>query len=112
MKEVFSVYDLPNVPAVYAMFGGRETKYVSYVGLADNLKRRIIQHLVTRDSSIATRTSAVGLNPDYVTEVKWWEHPKFTDRNFLIASELMAFDVLQLALRSRGTTQEAAKQLY
>jgi len=71
-----------------------------------------MQHLVKRDSSIATGTSAVALNPDYVTEVRWWEHPDFSKRHVLEAAELVAFDVLDPALRSRGAIQEQAKQLY
>jgi excinuclease UvrABC nuclease subunit len=59
--KVSSISKLPNVPAVYVLFGGKERRrYVAYVGIADKLKRRIEQHLVTRDSSVATGTSATG----------------------------------------------------
>ena len=68
MKIVYSVYDMPRVPAVYAMYGGRNQKYVAYVGIGANLRRRIHQHLIGRDSSVATGTSASGINPDYITE--------------------------------------------
>jgi predicted GIY-YIG superfamily endonuclease len=113
MAIVSSISKLPNVPAVYVLFGGKEGKrYVVYVGIADKLKRRIAQHLITRDSSVATRTSAAGLNPDYVTELRWWEHQKFSDRNALIASELIAFDYFQPALRSRGNVPKIAAKLY
>jgi hypothetical protein len=95
------------------MYGGRShERYVAYVGVADKLKRRIIQHLVNRDSSIATGTSTVGLNPDYVTEVRWWEHESFSDRNALIAAELIAFQVLDPALRSRGRVPKKANEMY
>ena len=101
--KIASISELPNSPAVYAMYGGHDRmRFVAYVGVADKLKRRIIQHLVNRDSSVATGTSAVGLNPDYVTEVRWWEHPRFNDWNVLVAAELMAFEVFDPALRSRG----------
>jgi hypothetical protein len=86
--------------------------YVAYVGVAGKLKQRVIQHLVRRDSSVATGTSAVVLNPDYVTEIRWWEDSDFSDRNVLQAAELVAFDVLDPALRSRGGIQENAKALY
>ncbi len=113
VNEVFSIADLPSVSAVYALYGGQgRGLYVAYVGIADSLKRRIIQHLVSRDSSVATGTSAVGLNPDYVTEVRWWEHPEFSERHILEAAELVAFDVLNPALRSRGKVQEQARQWY
>jgi hypothetical protein len=112
-NTVSSVSELPNRPAVYALLGGRgRTLHVAYVGIAERLKVRITQHLVTRDSSVSTRTSAVGLNPDLVSEVRWWEHAEFADRNILVAAELVAFDVLDPVLRSRGATQAAARNLY
>jgi hypothetical protein len=113
MKNLSFISELPGVPAVYALYGGQgRGLYVAYVGVADSLKRRIIQHLVSRDSSVATGTSAVGLNPDYVTGVQWWEHSDFTERHVLEAAELVAFDVLDPSLRSRGNIQEKARQLY
>jgi hypothetical protein len=42
------------------------------------------------------------LNPDYVTELRWWEHPDFAERYVLEAAELVAYDMLNPALRSRG----------
>jgi len=113
MKTLTSISELPNTPAVYALYGGQgRGLYVAYVGVADALKRRIIQHLVSRDSSVATGTSAVGLNPDYVTEVRWWEHSEFVERHVLEAAELVAYDVLDPALSSRGNMRQKAKQLY
>jgi hypothetical protein len=112
MLRPSSISELPNVPAVYAMCGGRNRGlHTAYVGLADALRRRVFQHLVKRDSSVSTGTSAASLNPDYVTQVLWWEHPSFTERHVLEAAELIAFDVLNPALRSRGGIQEKAKQL-
>jgi hypothetical protein len=69
------------------------------------------QHLVKRDSSVVTGTTAVGLNPDHVREVDWWEHEGFSDRERLEAAELVAFDVFDPALRSRGRVREAAMAL-
>lgn len=112
-KQIVAISDLPNTPAVYAMYGGKARGlHVAYVGIANSLKRRVEQHLVRRDSSVATGTSAVCLNPDYVTEISWWEHPEFAERDVLEAAELVAFDVLEPALRSRGGITERAKQLY
>jgi hypothetical protein len=113
MIELTSISDLPNVPAVYAMFGGQgRSRYVAYVGLGSKLRGRIEQHLIRRDSSVTTGVSAVSLNPDFVTEVRWWEHPDFAKQDVLEASELVAFDVLEPALRSRGGITDRAKQLY
>jgi hypothetical protein len=111
--EIQSIAELPAVPAVYALYGGAgQGLYVAYVGIAGALRARIMQHLVNRDSSIATGTSAVGLNPDQVTEVRWWQHPEFVQRTVLEAAELVAFDVLDPALRSRGGIRGEANRLY
>jgi len=95
------------------MYGGEGYRlYVAYVGIADVLKRRVMQHLISRDSSVATGTTAAGLNPDHVTEVRWWEHPDFSERHVLQTAELVAFDVLDPVLRSRGAMPDRVKQLY
>ena len=86
--------------------------YVAYVGIADSLKRKAAHHRLLRDSSVATGTSAVGINPDYVTALKWWEHRQFSKRAALEAAELVAFDVLDPALRSRGGFSKPAQVLY
>lgn len=110
--KITSVSDLPNTPAVYAMYGSQgRGLYVVYVGNAGRLRNRVVLHLIRRNSSVVTGTSAVVLNPDYVTELKWWEHPNFSERHAREAAELVAFEMLDPALRSRGTISEQAKQL-
>jgi len=69
-----------------------------------------MQHLVNRDSSVTTGTSAAGINPDHVTQVGWWEHPRFDEERFLEAAELVAFEVLDPVLRSRVSGPARAKQ--
>jgi len=113
MKRVSSISKLPTCPAVYALYGGKgRGVYVAYVGTSKSLKQRIGQHLVNQDSSVTTGTSAVGLNADYVTKIAWWEHSGFDDPDFLRAAELVAFDVLDPALRSRGQVTDRAKDLH
>jgi hypothetical protein len=113
-QVVTSVSKLPNLPALYAMYGGRGSGlYVAYVGIAGtSLRGRVEQHLIRRDSSVTTGVAAVSLNPDAVTEVRWWTHERFGARLALEAAELVAFDVLNPALRSRGTVSAQAKALY
>lgn len=112
MMEISSISDLPSVPAVYAMFGGRgRSLYVAYVGIASSLRSRINQHLVLRDSSIATGVAAVHLNPDCVTQIQWWEHGKFPDVSAREAAEVIAFEIFEPVLRSRGATTGRASQL-
>jgi len=62
--------------------------------------------------SVTTGVSAVSLNPDLVTKVRWWEHPDFETKVVLEAAELVAFDVLEPALRSRGGITQRVKVLY
>jgi hypothetical protein len=104
-----SIGELPSVPAIYAMYGGEDRRYVAYVGIGDNLRRRVTQHLVNRNSSATTDTGAVRLHPDHISAVSWWEHPTFADRVELEAAELVAFDVLEPTMRSRGGITPAAK---
>jgi excinuclease UvrABC nuclease subunit len=71
--------DVPKGPAIYAMYGGEPPRsWVAYVGDAGNLRQRLTQHFVNRDSSVVTGTSAAGLNIDHVTRVDWWEHPRWS----------------------------------
>lgn len=100
---------LPARPAVYAMYGGWPPRlWIAYVGMAGNLNRRLGQHFINRDSSVTTGTAAAIINPEAVRLVRWWEHPTFTDVERLHAAELVAFDVFEPALRSRGAPRRAA----
>lgn len=113
MKHIVTISELPDVPAIYALYGGQgRAMYIAYVGLARQLKTRIIQHLVRRDSSVTTGVQAVSLNPDLVVKVSWWEHADFVSSSILTAAELVAFDVLDPVLRSRGTVSGEARSLY
>lgn len=111
MKTYHFVEDLPSIPAVYVMYGGSERKYIAYVGTGSDLKRRIDQHLNKRDSSVSTGTSASCLNPDYVTELKWWEHEEFEEKYKREAAEIVAFEKFNPSLRSRGNPSNREKQL-
>lgn len=107
------ISQLPNVPAVYALYGGRSSKslHVAYVGVADKLKRRIEHHLKQRSSSVTTGVSVVSINPELVTEVRWWEDRGFNQRPWLEAAELIAADILNPVLRSRGGIQNEARNV-
>ncbi len=98
-----SLWELPQLLAVYALCGGSERRrYVAYVGIARKLRRRIGQHLITRDSGVAVGTSAVGINAaDYVTEVCWWQSGSFRGKYALEAAEMVATEILQPAIKAR-----------
>ena len=105
-------HDVPKVPGLYAMYGGRWPRaWVAYVGQAGNIAQRLAQHLDRRSSSVATGTSAVGLNVDHVAYVAWWLHASFTDETHRLAAELVAFRILDPALRSRGGIRQPAIDL-
>jgi hypothetical protein len=113
LTELTAIADLPSRPAVYALYGGRgRGAHVAYVGSARDLRTRLTQHLIRRDSSITTGAAVVTLNAHLVTQARWWEHPSFGDDARLLAAELVAFDMLEPVLRSRGQPQEQARQLY
>ena len=114
MTDVVATWaEVPKKPAIYAMYGGEPPRsWVAYVGDAGNLRQRLTQHFVNRDSSVVTGTSAAGLNIDHVTRVDWWEHPRLEEEDSRRAAELVAFDVLEPALRSRGNPRQAARELY
>jgi len=106
------VSQLPQVPAVYALYGGRgRNLYVAYLGITSRLRGRIQQHLVNRDSSVSTGTSAAGLNPDYVTELRWWQDKSFKKKVSREAAEVIAEEVLEPVLRSRGKVASNAERL-
>ena len=92
------------------MYGGESVgqRWVAYVGIAGNLRGRLDQHFVKRDSSVVTGTSAVGVNIEHVRIVEWWEHERFRDDDQRHAAEIVAFEVLNPALRSRGRPRQAA----
>lgn len=111
--EAGVVADLPDVPAVYALYAGRgHDVYVAFIGMTHDLKMRIEQHLVRRDTNLAGATSAVSINPEYVTEVRWWTHPAFLEQASLEAGMLIACDVLEPVLRSEAGVGDQARKLY
>lgn len=100
--------DAPKSPGIYALYAGRDkAMYVAYIGMAGNIRQRLVKHLVERNSSVVTGASAVSLNPDKVSEVRWWVHEDF--KEYLREAELVAFEVLQPVLQSRQTKSPPAQ---
>jgi len=97
---------------IYAMFENKSDKNSVYVGISTNLRNRIRQHMIRRDSSVTTKTSAVRLNPDYIEVIRWWVNDKFEDKIVLEAAELAAFDVFNPVLRSKSSVSREAEKLY
>ncbi|MCL4333385.1 MAG: hypothetical protein M1290_06440 [Candidatus Thermoplasmatota archaeon] len=113
MRVINSTKELPSVPAVYALYGGRGvTEYVAYVGVAKNLRQRAEQHLVKHNSSVTTGQAAVRLETQYLTKLKWWEEPGFSTRARLEAAELVASSLLKPTLVSRGNSRNDSRKLF
>src|SRR5262245_37892890 len=110
VADIRRLKDVPSVPAVYAMYGSKQDGRPAYVGVAGKLKSRLRQHLVLRDSSVTTGASVVALNPELVRVVAWWEHPSFDEKGSREAAELIAAQVLNPVLTSRGTSSSEAQR--
>jgi len=82
--------------------------HIIYVGISKNIRSRIDQHLNRRDSSVSTGVAAAMLNADKVASVMWWQHKRFDDTAILEAAEIVAFEILNPVLRSRGNVTERA----
>lgn len=113
MKIIYSIRDLPNEPAIYALYSGHaKGEYVVYVGATKKLRQRVEQHLIKHDSSITTGKSAVKLETQFLSKLKWWEEPRFSSRARLEAAELVASDLLKPALVSRGNSRKDSRELF
>jgi hypothetical protein len=108
MTDRFSFRAIPKSPGVYVMYD-RQLRG-SYVGISKELRSRIEQHLSRKDSSVTTGVSTAALIPDNVRCVCWWTDPLFHDRANLEAAELIAFEIFDPALRSRGHNTARAKE--
>jgi hypothetical protein len=53
----------------------------------------------------------VSLNPDYVESMSWWENESFVEKVNLKAAEMIAFEILNPALRSRAGDDGAGARL-
>lgn len=113
VRSVPSIWQLPTVAAVYALYAERAgLRQAVFVGVADNLRERVVEQLVVRESPLGTGSEAVTLEPAFLTDLYWWEHADFADQHVLRAAEFMASDLFQPALRSRRPISARAAELY
>ena len=112
MRSYKELRHLPQFSGIYAFKGinDRSGMY-SYIGMASQLRDRVSQHLIRRDSSVTTGASTVALNPDKISECHWWVHDSFTDKGYLEAAELIAFNKFNPTLTSRGSVSNQAKEI-
>jgi hypothetical protein len=76
------------------------------------LALRVLEQLVVSDGLAAIESPVVPLRADYVSEVRWWEHPGFAERATLEAAALVAIDVLDPPLRGRSRIAAQVAALY
>ena len=110
MRDFSDLGQVPRAAGMYCLLGreGRGT-YDAYVGISNNIRSRLEQHLIRKDSSISTGVSAASLQPDHVVGVVWWIGEIFDNEAQREAAELIAFETLQPTLRSRGRVRAAAR---
>ena len=105
----FDIGSIPNKPGIYVIY---DKNGVAYIGQSTNLRTRIKQHLINRDTTATVASAPVMLNPDKVRHVHyWWSHEAFSNINKREAAESVAFKVLKPSLRSRGTVSDEAKNI-
>ena len=94
MRSFDEIKHLPQFPGIYGFKGPNDNQGdYSYIGLSKKLRERVSQHLLKRDSSVATGASAISLSPDKIAECHWWIHGTFGERQYLEAAELIAFEI-------------------
>ena len=109
MRSFDEIKHLPQFPGIYGFKGPNDTQdNYSYIGLSNKLRERVSQHLLKRDSSVATGASAISLNPDKIAECHWWILETFGNRETLEAAELIAFERFNPTLVSRGSPSTKA----
>lgn len=103
MRDYSSISLLPRKPGLYCLQGySAKGLYNAYVGISGNVQNRVSQHLEYRNSSVTTGGSAVSIDPHLVGGCRCWCVTEFEDKSFLTAAELVAIQMLDPVLRSRG----------
>ena len=112
MRSFDEVKHLPQLPGIngFKRPNNIQDNY-SYIGLSNKLRESVSQHLLERDSSVATGASAISLNPENIAECHWWIHESFGIREYLEAAELIAFERFNLTSVSRVTPSTRALEI-
>ena len=112
MRDYFGVRSIPRSAGVYCLLGfSARGLYPAYVGIASNLLNRVAQHREYRNTSVTTGASAASLDTTLVGGCRWWTNSSFNDPVRLGAAELVAFELINPVLRSRGGINRAAEAL-
>ena len=100
------------LPGLYALYDGHNGNKCVYVGKSDTeLRRRVVHHLVDRNSSVTTGVAGASINIENLTMVRWWTNEEFSDKIFLDAAAAYFFEQLEPMLRSRGNRIQGSDDL-
>lgn len=111
MPNGVSIWELPEVPAVFALHGGPQRRLV-FVSLADSLLERILEQLVIPNLRLRPPSRTLYMLPGYLNEIRWWEHPEFADAHVARAAEFVAAGLLEPLFSSRRPSTSAANVVY
>lgn len=110
MKKTTSIAEVPYQPAVYAIyFEDLSAISAAYVGSTIALREKLSLQLSDRRNILSLRHSRVERDAGLSLEVRWWEHPDFTETSALEAAELIAFVTLNSSFSMTGTISDEAK---
>ena len=112
MRSFDEVKHLPQLPGIngFKRPNNIQDNY-SYIGLSNKLRESVSQHLLKRDSSIATGSSDISLNQENIAEYHWRINESFGIREYWEAAELIAFERFNLTLVSRVTPSTRALEI-
>ena len=107
-----SIWQLPEVPAVYALYGAAaEERRLVFVGVAESLIERLVEQLVIPNLRLRSPSAILFMHPGYVREIRWWEHSRFAASEPLRAAEFVASEVLRPLFSSRRPSSAPARTL-
>jgi len=111
-RPLNSVWQLPAVRAVYALYGaaGDQARLI-FVGFAESLLERTLEQLVVPNLRYRSPSTTLFLQPGYVRELRWWEHPRLAAADALRAGEFVASELLHPLLSSRQPSSATARTL-
>ncbi len=83
-----------------------------FVGFAESLLERTLEQLVVPNLRYRSPTTTLVMQPGFVHELRWWEHPRFEAADALRAAEFVASELLHPLLSSRQPSSADARTLY
>ncbi len=83
-----------------------------FVGFAESLLERTLEQLVVPNLRYRSPSATLFMQPGFVRELRWWEHPRFEAADALRAAEFVASELLHPLLSSRRPSSADARTLH